>query len=168
MQKMIVGLGNPGEEYENTRHNSGLMFIDHLCEKYAVVKNGKLKHSRYFILDNGLIIIKPDTFMNNSGLAVKEAVKWFDIDIENLIIAHDDLDISLGDCKYQFAKSPRDHNGIRSVEDHLGTNKFYRIRIGIDNRGGKKIDGERYVLESFSAKEREQLNKCLEKALSVI
>jgi len=167
MKKMIVGLGNPGEKYINTRHNTGFLFIDFLLENYNVIKEGKLKNSHFFKLDNGDTLLKPDTFMNNSGLAVQEAVRWFDTDIErDLIVVHDDLDIPLGKYKYQFAKSPKVHNGVKSVEDHLGTNRFYRIRIGIDNRGDKKIDGEMYVLSKFNSNESTILNEVLSEIIS--
>ncbi len=154
MKKLIVGLGNPGEDYKNTRHNTGSLFIDYLTGKCKVEKKGKLKNSHFYKLDNGDILLKSDTFMNNSGIAVKEAVKWFDTDIEKyLILVHDDLDLPLGKYKCQFAKSPRDHKGVKSVEDHLGTNKFHRVRIGIDNRGEKRIDGDKYVLTRFKTDE---------------
>ena len=162
MRKLIIGLGNPGEYHEKTRHNTGIMFIDYILSNYTNYREGKLKHSNYYKVDNELILIKPNTYMNNSGLAVKEAVKWLDINIErDLILAHDDLDIPLGKYKFQFAKSPKVHNGVKSVEYHLGTNKFYRIRIGIENRGDKKIDGEMYVLSNFNSNESTILNEIL-------
>jgi len=173
-RKVIVGLGNPGEEYENTRHNTGFMYIDFLLEKDLKgdgFQAKKLKHSVVYSIREDLLLVKPQTFMNKSGIAVREVVKWLDVDIEKeLILVHDDLDIPFGKYKFQFAKSPKDHKGVKSVEDHLGTTRFYRLRIGVDNRQGKIINtstrsvrlispsktvrsGEKYVLERFKKEE---------------
>jgi PTH1 family peptidyl-tRNA hydrolase len=157
MKKYIVGLGNTDKKYKNNRHNAGFLFIDYLL-KSNNYNQKNLKNSQLFENERELIIIKPKTFMNDSGLAVREIVKNYSIDIEeNLIIVHDDLDIPLGKYKYQLAKSPKDHNGIKSVESHLKTNKFYRIRIGIDNRQNHNINGIDYVLRDFNKQELEIL-----------
>jgi len=159
MNKIIIGLGNPGEKYKNTRHNAGFLLIDYLIEKFELDKSSKLKNSNFYKLRNGLVLIRPKTFMNNSGVAAREAIKWFDINVEeDLIVAHDDLDLPLGKYKYQFEKSPKDHNGVKSVENHIGTTKFHRLRIGVDNREGRNIDGERYVLKKMSDQEISVLN----------
>lgn len=161
-RRVIIGLGNPTEEYKGTRHNTGFMYIGYLLDKYKDqgIKEKKLKNSIVYEVGEDLILVKPETFMNNSGSAVKEVVKWLNVDSENeLILAHDDLDIPLGKFKFQFEKSPKDHNGVRSVEDHLGTTRFYRLRIGVDNRQGKQIEGERYVLERFSEEESVQVRE---------
>ena len=157
--KLIVGLGNPGDKYQGTRHNVGFMFIDYVLEqKFSEgVQGKKLKNSLVYTSDD-VVYAKPQLYMNKSGSVVKELVKWFEIDIESeLLVVHDDLDIQLGTYKLQYAKSPKLHNGIISVEQHLGTNKFWRLRIGIDNRKGKRIDGEKYVLQKFTQDEYEQL-----------
>ena len=164
MRKVIVGLGNPTKEYVDTRHNTGFMYIDYLLTQHKdkEIREKKLKNSVIYEIGDDLILAKPQTFMNNSGLAVKEVVQWLDVDIaKELIIVHDDLDILLGKYKFQFAKSPKDHKGVKSVEDHVGTVRFYRLRIGIDNRGDRQIDtsassvcsGEEYVLRKFSEEE---------------
>lgn len=153
---VVIGLGNPGEEFTSTRHNTGLMYIDYLLEKLKEkdIKEKKLKNSIVYEVGENMILVKPQTFMNESGLAVKEVVKWFDVNIEEeFILVHDDLDIPLGKSKLQFAKSPKDHNGVLSVENHLGTTHFKRLRIGIENRGVKCISGEKYVLKNFSEEE---------------
>lgn len=157
---LIVGLGNPGDEYELTRHNAGFMFIDYLVSRDLKIGSTEKKFKQSFIyaFDENTLLLKPQTFMNNSGQAIKEAVKWFDISIEKgLVIVHDDLDIPLGKYKYHFARSPKDHNGVKSVEDHLGTKQFYRLRIGIENRKNKQIPGEKYVLEKFKKEELDTL-----------
>ena len=157
--KTIIGLGNPGKEYENTRHNVGFMFVDYILNtmKKEDIREKKLKNSITYVFRDKFILSKPQTFMNKSGEAVREIVKWFDSDImDKLYIVHDDLDIGLGSFKIQFAKSSRDHNGILSIEKQLSTKDFYRVRIGIDNRDKYRIPGEKYVLERFKT---EELNK---------
>lgn len=165
-RKLIVGLGNLGEEYQETRHNVGFMFIDFLVEQYNCQLTEKtLKSSIIFVHEN-LVLAKPQTFMNKSGLAVKELVKWFEVDIkESLILVHDDLDIPLGEFKYQFAKSPKKHNGVQSVEDHLSTKDFNRLRIGVDNRGKFRTEGMKYVLENFKQQELIELDEVFSQIL---
>lgn len=146
--RLIVGLGNPGEKYKNNRHNVGFMFVDFLSKN----------------LPQGLIIKKSESFMNDSGASVKKILRNSNIEIENLYIVHDDLDISLGEYKIQFAKGPKVHNGIASVERETGTSEFWRIRIGVDAREAeKRIPGEKYVLEDFSEAEMETLNSVFPK-----
>ncbi|MFC1780150.1 aminoacyl-tRNA hydrolase [Patescibacteria group bacterium] len=160
---VVIGLGNPGDEFITTRHNAGFMYIDYLLNKFKDknVKVKKLKNSVVYEVEKNILLVKPQTFMNESGLAVKEVVKWYDVNVEEeLILAHDDLDIPLGKFKLQFAKSPKDHNGILSVENHLGTTHFKRLRIGVENRGTKSISGEKYVLKKFSDEELVEIKKC--------
>lgn len=164
--KLIVGLGNPGKEYENTRHNAGFLFIDYLLAKEDIISESgeKFKSSVVYKYSKDLLLVKPQTFMNNSGLAVKELVKWHKINIKNdLLLVHDDLDIKLGKFKLQFAKSPRDHNGVISTEQHLGTTHFNRLRIGVDSRIDRRIDGEKYVLQRFCEEELVLLKETFDK-----
>ncbi len=161
-KKLILGLGNPEDEYLLTRHNTGYMFIDFLLEEFKDndIKERRIKSTIIHQVRDDLVLAKPLTFMNNSGISVKEIVKWLNIDLdEDFILVHDDLDISLGKYKLQFKKSPRDHNGVKSVEQHLGTTGFKRLRIGIDNRKNKNISGEKYVLQRFSEEEIIELKK---------
>jgi PTH1 family peptidyl-tRNA hydrolase len=143
---ILVGLGNPGKKYQNNRHNVGHMFIDYLIKE--------LKNSRI----NGFKIIKTDCFMNQSGLFVKKFVIRNSL-INNLIIVHDDLDIPLGKFHIQFGVGPQLHNGLESVENHLHSKDFWRIRIGIDNRPeqSRRIPGEIYTLKNFSGEEKKLL-----------
>lgn len=134
--KLIVGLGNPGRDYEKTRHNVGFMVID------------ALKKSPHFKA------LKSDQFMNDSGLFVSKMLKAYSIKPEALYIIHDDLDIKLGEYKIQFGRGPKDHNGVESVEKELGTKDFWRVRIGVDNRPlDNKPLGIEYVLQNFSDEE---------------
>ncbi|MBI1863102.1 aminoacyl-tRNA hydrolase [Candidatus Microgenomates bacterium] len=142
--KYIVGLGNPGQKYMNNRHNAGHMFIDFLNNKNITSVKG----------------MKTDCFMNVSGVFVKKQVNSQNISLTDLFIAHDDLDIPLGSFKIQLGRGPKIHNGIDSVEQELGSEAFWRIRIGIDTRtaaGGARPSGEEYVLSDFTADELKTL-----------
>ena len=152
--KTLIGLGNPGDKYKNNRHNVGHMFID-----YLKTKNSELR------------TIKTDCFMNISGKFVSSCVTRYKLQVSrDLYVVHDDLDIPLGKCKIQFGTGPKLHNGILSIEEELGTSEFWRIRIGVDNRGENlpagrqgKIDGETYSLQDFTEEERKQLHTVFEK-----
>lgn len=179
--KLITGLGNPGKEYENTRHNTGFMFMDALREKFMYQntlfptewrKEETFKSEIAFIKNGSRIVAilqKPMTFMNNSGEAVQKIVSKFDIEpLQDLILIHDDLDIKLGEFKIQLGKSPLSHNGVKDVEDKLGGKAFKRIRIGVDNREDKTISGMDYVLMRFSKEEKAILNETIDQAIQGI
>ena len=149
--KLIVGLGNPGEKYKENRHNVGYMVVNEIKDKGLRIKNA--------------IIVKTNTFMNDSGTSVKEILGKNNISIKNLYVIHDDLDLPLGTWKMQFAKGPKDNGGINSIEQVLGTNNFWRVRVGVDNRGeptfAKATAGKDYVLEDFTLDERVVLDKVI-------
>lgn len=139
--KLIVGLGNPGEKYKNNRHNVGYMFIEHL-EKIG--------------LPDGVVAKKTNTFMNDSGEAVKKLVNFYKVSPEDLYVVHDDLDIPLGQHKIQLGVGPKVHKGVASVEQFLIESEFWRIRIGVDNRDSQnRLPGEQYVLQDFTGEEKE-------------
>jgi len=138
--KLIVGLGNPGSKYHLTRHNTGYMFIDYL------LKND--------LLDNQTKTLKPETYMNSSGNAVYKKLNFYKLTLGNLLVVHDDLDLRLGEYKLQMARGPKLHNGIKSVEQALGSVDFWRLRLGVDNRDEEnRTSGENYVLEPFKKSE---------------
>ncbi len=136
--KLIVGLGNIGKDYAGTRHNVGFMLLDELAsEKGAFFKEDtrfKALIAELSIQGTKKILAKPTTFMNNSGDAVKLICDYYKFTPEEVLIVHDDLDLELGSVKVQFAKGPREHNGIASVRRALGTEGFWSIRIGIEDR----------------------------------
>ncbi len=141
--KILIGLGNPKSKYQNNRHNIGQIFID-----YLKTQN----------LNNGLILLKSSTFMNESGKFVQKILKKHQVNPENLYIIHDDLDIPLGKFKINFAQGPKLHNGIKSIEETIKTQNFWRIRIGVDARDKNNwIDGEVYVLQDFLKTEKDIL-----------
>lgn len=147
--KLIIGIGNPEPEYSKTRHNSGLMVIDELLKNKKAVK--------------GLLIKKSGVFMNESGKFVKQLLKANPkLSESDLYVIHDDLDIPLGTYKIQFGRGPKDHNGLRSIDDELGTDQYWHVRIGVDNRPlDNRPMGEEYVLQNFTDRERETLNKTI-------
>jgi len=140
-QKLIIlGLGNPGEEYENTYHNAGWLALSRLKNELEnegfVSKKGKGETFEYFDLTGGekrYILVFPNTFMNLSGKAAREALKFFNGGIETLVIIHDDSDLPIGEIKSARGAGPAGHNGVSSVIEHLKTKDFLRIRIGIRN-----------------------------------
>ncbi len=174
---LVVGLGNPGREYVNMRHNAGYIAVDRLAgllEKEGYSSDGwrneKIFESEVNVFEKDsrkVVLLKPTTFMNNSGIAVKKALKKYNLEdiSKELILIHDDLDISLGEYKIQFGTSPKCHYGVKSVEDHLGTADFMRIRIGVDSRKDRKIPGEKYVLTNFSEDEKVSLFESVDSAL---
>lgn len=147
--RLIVGLGNPGEKYKNNRHNVGYMVVDELSKRK---------------LSKETIVKKTNVFMNSSGEVVKNLVEQYRLNPSNLWIIHDDLDIRLGEYKIQKGKGPKLHYGISSIEDELRETKFWRVRIGVDNRDtGNRISGEKYVLQDFTEEERKVLDKVIYK-----
>ena len=164
--KLIIGLGNPDEKFEKTRHNAGFLIVDEiaLSSKYQVSNTQSkfnAKISNGIINDKKIILAKPQTFMNNSGQAVKAIVDYYKIDSENIIVIHDDLDIPLGEYKISKNKNSGGHKGVQSIIDHLGTKDFSRARIGIMIEN-KKTPTEKFVLEKFSKEEMEVVNGVIE------
>ncbi|MBU0618710.1 aminoacyl-tRNA hydrolase [Patescibacteria group bacterium] len=168
--KHIIGLGNPGRKYQRNRHNVGFMVVDHLVgqEQWQTSKKGKLQYIWITINNEPVELVRPQAFMNRSGLAVDYIKKKHPkLNSADIFVVHDDLDIKLGEYKIQFGRGPKDHHGIASIEQHLKTNQFWRVRVGIDNRphfakatrgkGEEKIDGESYVLQNFNKTEQERL-----------
>jgi peptidyl-tRNA hydrolase, PTH1 family len=172
---LIAGLGNPGEKYEKTRHNAGFMLVDYFREKYSEefgfdewrqCKKLKSETSYGKFGKQRIILLKPQTFMNLSGEAVAAAKKYYKLKLEDLIVAHDEIDLPLGKYKFSKDSSSAGHQGVQNIIDLLGTKDFTRIRIGVDNRGEKKIATEKYVLGKFSIAELKILSKTLEEALA--
>lgn len=152
--KLIVGLGNPGDKYKGNRHNVGQMVLE------GIQRSG--------IRDQGseIRLLRPETFMNESGVAVRKAMNFYKLGVEDLIVIHDDLDIRLGEYKIDMARGPKQHNGVTSVEEELGTKDFLRVRVGVDNRdqsSGIRVQGDKYVLEDFTDEERVILDGVIEK-----
>ena len=155
--RLIIGLGNPDEEYKKTRHNAGFLAVDALvlilqATNYKLQANFNTEVSNGIIDNEKIILAKPQTFMNNSGQAVKAIIDYYKIKPEDIVVIHDDLDIQLGEYKISKNKNSGGHKGVQSIIDYLGTKDFTRIRIGIMTEN-KKTPTEKFVLERFSGDE---------------
>jgi len=150
--KLVVGLGNPGSEYEKTRHNAGFLFLDFWLEKL----NGRWYYEPKFdglvavcsIESSPVFLLKPLSFMNRSGVAVGKLARYYKIAPEEILVVHDELDFEVGVVKFKYDGGHAGHNGLRDIINHLNSNAFYRIRIGI----GKSFSGggASYVLSDLS------------------
>lgn len=141
--KLIVGLGNPGKDYENTRHNIGFMILDN----YIKSDNWKSKFNSLYIKDDNVCFLKPQTYMNNSGFAVKKIVDFYKIKPEDILVIQDDLDLPFNKFKLKKNSSSGGHNGIKSIISCLNSNSFCRLKIGIAH--DRSIDTKDYVLSKF-------------------
>lgn len=163
--KCIIGLGNPGKKYENTRHNIGFMAIDDLVESTGidlVSKKFKSEYGAGYINGERVMLVKPLTFMNLSGEAVRPLLDYYKIDVEDILVLYDDLDIPLGHLRLRQKGSGGGHNGIKSINQHLGTEKYKRIRMGID-RPEPGVPVVNYVLGKFPKADAAVLKKVTEK-----
>jgi PTH1 family peptidyl-tRNA hydrolase len=182
--KLIIGLGNPGEKYKNTRHNAGFMFVDKLAQSPEIVPvneslvfnlNKKLKSRIADTVKRGekIILVKPETFMNVSGIAVSSVMSYFKAEISDIVVVYDDIDLLLGEARFRDKGSSAGHKGVQNIIDQLGTSEFARIRIGI--RGelfeseampslANGIDTSSYVLENFTDREMPILHKVISKS----
>lgn len=160
MTKLIIGLGNPGEEYKNNRHNVGFILIDKIAQELSLNFDNNKKKSLYArgkSKDIEYILLKPQTFMNLSGESAIYVSKFFNVKLEDIIVIYDDMDIPFGSFKIKKGGSSGGHNGIKSLIAHLQSDDFTRVRIGIGRpSAGKKVND--YVLSNFSKKEREELD----------
>lgn len=151
--KLIVGLGNPGAKYDNTRHNVGFMFLDYLAARYNLKFNTK---GNYQIAETNIggekvLLLKPQTFMNLSGEAVNAVCKFYKLDSADIIVVYDDLDMDFGKLRVKDNSSAGGHNGIKNIISHLHTQEFMRIKVGINNE--YKKDVKSFVLSKFSKSE---------------
>lgn len=162
--KVIVGLGNIGKDYEKTRHNVGFMAVDFLAKELGLNFNNAAKNFAQMAKNQDFILVKPQTYMNESGKAVRSVCDYFNLDpAKDLIVIHDDLDIEVGQTKTQFGTGPKVHNGLSSIYQHLGNKDFTHVRIGVDGRAGdRSIPGSNYVLAGFSRDETEKIKLVIE------
>lgn len=164
--KLIVGLGNPGREYELTRHNIGFMAIDELAKRWNISLNEQKFKGLFgagFVNGEKVILLKPLTYMNLSGESIRPLMDYYKIDVEDFVVLYDDLDIPVGKLRLRMKGSAGGHNGVKSTISHLGTQEFQRIRMGIDRpkNGMKVVD---YVLGRFTSEEIPDVNHSIEKA----
>lgn len=168
--KLIVGLGNPGRQYAGTRHNVGFMTVDLLGEALGIPV-GKNKEQALigegFLGGEKVVLVKPQTYMNLSGLAVGALVRWYKVNPEDMLVIYDDMDMELGRLRLRSQGSAGGHNGIKSLIGALGTEKFPRLKVGI---GRPLIRGEvtGHVLTPFTTEEWEEIKPCLERAVEAV
>ena len=167
MDFLVVGLGNPGKEYELTRHNIGFIVLDNLADKAGIeisksAHKGILGKGEY--LDNTVYLFKPLTFMNKSGEALKEIKNFYKIPADQIIVIHDELDLQLGDIRSKFGGGTAGHNGLKSIVEKTGDKDFHRIRIGI-GKPEYKTQVVDHVLSTFSEEEFKGLDNLIEKAI---
>lgn len=163
--KLIVGLGNPGKEYENTRHNIGFIVLDNIIKN-----NWKTKNNSLVFEDNingeKIIFVKPLTYMNESGKSVYEFTSYYNIPLQDILIIHDDLDLPTSSFRLKKDSGDGGHNGIKSIISMIGTKDFARLKIGISNN--KLIDTKDYVTGHFSKEELELINKNMDTYINII
>lgn len=161
--KVVVGLGNPGKKYDLTRHNIGFMMIDHFSQQY----NASFKFDKKFNADicelnidgEKVLLVKPLTFMNLSGDSVRKIMDYYHVDLDNLLVCHDDMAINFGQIKFKYNSSSGGQNGIKNIINHLGSQAFLRIKFGILN--SQKTTANEFVLGKFNRTEQQQLKEML-------
>jgi PTH1 family peptidyl-tRNA hydrolase len=164
--KLVAGLGNPGSKYAQTRHNVGFMVAELLAERHSITLGKEKKRSetgKGNIAGTPTVITKPLTFMNLSGETVGPLATYLDIEMEDVIVIHDDLDLDFGRIKIKAGGGHGGHNGLKSLIAHLGSKDFIRVRVGI-GKPPAGSDVSAYVLNQFSAEDKKELNYILERA----
>jgi len=149
--RLVVGLGNPGEKYENTRHNIGFLIVDKMAQKRGVVmrleNQYKAENGDFNINDERVKLAKPQTFMNESGKAISLMKNYYKLDSEDIWVVHDDVDLEEGKVRIALGGSSAGHKGVQSIIDNLGTEQFWRIRVGVGR--SDQIPTETWVLQNF-------------------
>ena len=169
MKFLIVGLGNPGNEYAHTRHNIGFDVVNAFITKHeGVFKTDRLAYTAEVKWKGKkFVCICPTTYMNLSGRAVKALSSFYKIDPESILVVHDELDLPVGEIRLKYDGGAGGHNGLIDIINHLNTKQFYRLRIGIGHPGNSK-EASDYVLKPPKKSEREQINEAMQKALEVM
>ena len=169
--QLIIGLGNPGAEYERTRHNAGAWFVSKLSDNANVILHNESKfralHGVVNLHNHDCHLLIPTTFMNLSGQAVAAFVNFYKIAIHSILIAHDEIDLPTGDIRLKFDGGHGGHNGLRDIISHLNTKQFYRLRIGVGRPNNSKeiVD---YVLHPPKKAERKQIDVSIEHAVNIL
>lgn len=168
---IIAGLGNPGKEHEYSRHNAGFLCLDILCNKYSL-KTDRVKYRALtctaMIEGHPCLIMRPQTFMNNSGESIKAAADFYKIPPEKVIVIYDDISLPTGTLRIRKKGSAGGHNGIKSIIWQLNSDVFPRLKIGVGDRDNKDDDLKDYVLGRFSKEDMEVLRKTMERACEAI
>lgn len=167
--KLIVGLGNPGKEYKNTRHNVGFMVLDQFALKHKFLFNKKKFNAAYAqinINEEKILLVKPLQYMNLSGVSIAKIVNFFKIDYDDILIIHDDLDISLGKYKLKTGGNDGGNNGVKSIISCLQSNELKRLKMGIGKE--KEYSSKDYVLGSFNEEEQKVITEMVSIATEIV
>lgn len=157
--KLIVGLGNPGKKYQFTKHNIGFMCLDHYSQDNNLTLKKDNKFNGEWLRIDDYILLKPHTFMNNSGESIRKIMDYFKIEIEDVLVIYDDLDLPLASLRLREQGGNGGHNGIKSIINHIGTQEFKRVRFGIDKN--PLFETANYVLSEFSKSEMDVVKKTI-------
>ena len=147
--KLIVGLGNPGKKYEKCRHNAGFIVLDKFSKEKKLKWEKSSKFESMIAEYEDLILVKPQTFMNKSGVAVSKIVNFYKISPSDLIVIHDDVDLPLGSVKKQRGKNAAGHHGVEDIIEKIGTKDFWRIRVGVGKPDNVDMPVDKWVLQNF-------------------
>lgn len=167
---LIAGLGNPGKEYENTRHNAGFMVMDALADKLGAdisEKKHKALCGKAVIGGEKVILLKPQTYMNSSGESIRAAADYYKVDAEDIIIVYDDISLAPGQLRLRAKGSAGGHNGIKSIIAHLGTQEFPRVKVGVGEKPSR-MDLADYVLGHFSQGEKKIMEDAVKEAADAV
>lgn len=151
--RLIVGLGNPGKEYKKCRHNTGFILLDTFLEKNDLTWKNNSKFNSDISEFGDLVLVKPQTFMNNSGSAVSKLMNFYKVSPENLVVIHDDVDLPFGVVKKQKGRNAAGHHGVEDIIEKIGTKDFWRVRVGVGKSENKEISTDVWVLQNFSDSE---------------
>lgn len=169
---LIAGLGNPGKKYKYTRHNIGFMCLDHFLESNGggppAKEEKKALVYKFFLDKEALLLVKPQTYMNLSGESIIPLMKYYKVPQDKLIILHDEVDLPYEHIRLQKNRGPGGHNGIKSVNQHLGHKDYIRIRLGVGRPSNPRMDVADYVLQNFSKREMTSMNPYLDSACDAI
>lgn len=164
---LVVGLGNPGDKYENTRHNVGFMTMDELSRR----GNFSIQRLKYHALTNtveiggqGVLIMKPTTYMNLSGEAVGEAARFYKINPDHVLVVSDDVDLPVGKLRIRKSGSAGGHNGLKSIIQHLGSDQFPRLKIGVGGKPHPDYDMADWVLGKFQGEDKKAIDEAIKRA----
>jgi len=163
---IVVGLGNPGKEYAYTRHNMGFLVVQALARKYQAHFEYRPHLECEIAKASGMVLLLPQTFMNESGRSVHRFLSYYKRPISELLVVVDDMDLPFGTLRRRSRGSSGGHNGLKSIQSALGTSEYERLRIGIGR--DESIPAHQYVLSQFSAQELVELPQCIEKAIQCI
>lgn len=167
--KLIVGLGNPGKEYQNTRHNVGFMVLDKYLRENGIDKYKEKFGGIYYensVVGEKVLFLMPQQYINLSGQVLKKYIDFFKIDVNDILIIHDDLDTPCGSIKIRPSGGSGGHNGLKDIENNLHTKQYKRIKIGISNN--KLINTKDYVLGKFSNEDKRLIDNVIEKTMHII